>query len=78
MEPVFFVMAIMGCADDGMACRQERVEPARYESIAKCQAAIEGVLTRNTDLDFPVVGASCVQSGKRFADRVPHPATPQS
>lgn len=78
MEPVFFVMAIMGCADDGMACRQERVEPVRYESAAQCQAAIESVLSRNTDLDFPVVGASCVRNGQRFADRVPTPASPRS
>lgn len=78
MEPVFFVMAIMGCADDGMACRQERVEPVRYESAAQCQAAISGALERNADLDYPVVAASCLQGGQRFADRVPMPVGPRS
>ena len=78
MEPVFFVMAILGCGDDGMSCRTERTEPARYESAAQCQAAIAGALERNTDLDFPVVGASCVQNGRRFADRVPSPESPRS
>jgi len=78
MGPVFFVMAIMGCDDGGMACRQERVEPVKYETAAQCQAAISGVLERNTDLDYPVVGASCMRHGERFADRVPAPASPRS
>lgn len=78
MEPVFFVMAIMGCDDGGMACRQERIEPARYESAAQCQAAMSGVLERNADLDYPVVGASCMRNGERFADRVPNPSAPRS
>ena len=30
------------------------------------------------DLDFPVVGASCMCEGQRFADRVPAPANPRS
>jgi len=78
MEPVFFVMAIMGCDDGGMACRQERVEPVRYESAAQCNAAMSGVLARNADLDYPVVGASCMRSGERVADRVSMQAGPRS
>lgn len=78
MEPVFFVMAIMGCADDGMACRQERIEPVRYESAAQCQSAISGVLERSTDLDYPVVAASCMRDGRRFAENVPARARPRS
>ena len=78
MEPVFFVMAIMGCADDGMACRQERLEPVRYESAAQCQAAISGVLQRSTDLDYPVVAASCMRDGRAFAERTPARSGPRS
>ena len=78
MEPVFFVMAILGCGDDGMACQTQRTMPTRYESASACQAAIAGALERNTDLDFPVVGASCVQNGRRFADSVPAPVNPRS
>lgn len=78
MEPVFFVMAIMGCADDGMACRQERVEPVRYESAAQCQSAIAGALERNTDLDYPVISAACMRDGKRFAENVPERRGPRS
>ncbi|MET0375229.1 MAG: hypothetical protein ABW128_13355 [Rhizorhabdus sp.] len=76
MDPVYFVMAILGCSDDGMACRQARIEPVRYENAAKCQAAIDSVLPRQTDLDFPMVGASCQAQGGRVADR--HRATPQA
>ncbi|MDF7777545.1 hypothetical protein P1X14_19980 [Sphingomonas sp. AOB5] len=71
MEPVYFVMAILGCSDDGMSCQQARVEPARYESAAKCNAAMGGVLPRHADLDFPVVGASCQAKSGRFAENRP-------
>ena len=78
MGPVFFVMAIMGCDDGGMSCQQARIEPVKYETAAQCQAAMSGALERNTDLDFPVVGASCMRQGERVADRVPAPAGPRS
>ena len=78
MGPVVFVMAIMGCDDGGMACQQARLEPVKYESAAQCQAAMEGALTRNADLDYPVVGASCMRQGERVADRVPAPVAPRS
>ncbi|MCW3846715.1 hypothetical protein OF829_05650 [Sphingomonas sp. LB-2] len=78
MEPVFFVMAIMGCDDAGTACRQERVEPIRYESAAQCEAAMPAALGRNTDLDYPVVAAACRRDARRFADRVPMPVGPRS
>jgi hypothetical protein len=73
MEPVFFVMAILGCSDDGGACSQQRVEPARYQSVAQCQAAMPNVLRRSTDIDYPVVTAACQQQGARFADARPRP-----
>jgi hypothetical protein len=68
MEPVFFVMAILGCSDDGGACSQQRTEPAHYTSAAQCQAAMPAALRRNTDIDYPVVTAACQQHGERFAD----------
>ena len=55
MEPVYFVMSILGCGDDGLQCREQRLEPVRYTSIAACQQAISGALHRNADIDFPVV-----------------------
>lgn len=73
MEPVYFVMAILGCGDDGAQCSQQRVEPARYQSVAQCQAAMPTALTRNSDIEYPVVVATCQQQGARFAQQAPRP-----
>ena len=78
MGPVFFVIAIMGCDDAGTACTQQRMEPAKYETNAQCQAAVEGALTRSTDIDFPVVSASCLRLNSSFADRAPAKPSPRS
>lgn len=67
MEPVFFVMAILGCGDDGADCRQQRLEPVRYTSAAACQGAVPAALRRNADVDYPVIGAQCQASNQRFA-----------
>lgn len=66
MEPVYFVLAIMGCGDGQAACQEMRVEPARYQSVAQCQAALPQEITRHTDLDFPVIGGACRASGPRM------------
>lgn len=67
MEPVFYVMAILGCGDFQDQCRQVRVEPARYESAAQCQAAMAAVLPRHTDISFPTIAASCQRRGEQMA-----------
>ena len=69
MEPLTFVIAIMGCADSGAMCRQERVEPQHYATAAACEAAVPSALERNTDLLYPVISASCQKTGLRWADR---------
>lgn len=63
MEPVFFVMAILGCGDGQVACSEMRVESVRFQSVAQCQAAMPNALARHADLDFPVVSAACRASG---------------
>ena len=35
MEPLFYVMAIMGCGDGNVSCTEARVIPARYEKMAQ-------------------------------------------
>ncbi|MBB5698245.1 hypothetical protein [Sphingomonas yantingensis] len=67
MEPLYFVMAIMGCGDAGAACEQARVEPVRYRTALECQAAMPGVLARNSDLSFPEITGACQQQGLRMA-----------
>ncbi|PAX06842.1 hypothetical protein [Sphingomonas lenta] len=63
MEPVYFILAIMGCGDGQAACQEQRVEPVRYETAAECRAAMPVALQRHTDIDFPVVSAACRASG---------------
>lgn len=67
MEPLYFVMAIMGCGDAGGMCEQARVEPVRYRSALECQAAMPAALHRNSDLSFPELTAACQQRGMRMA-----------
>ena len=69
MEPLYYVMAILGCGDDGAACQQARVLPARYESAGQCQAAMATALGRNTDLSYPVIQAACQRRGVDVAQR---------
>jgi ABC-type hemin transport system ATPase subunit len=65
MEPLTFLIAIMGCGEGDAPCRQVRMLEARYESQAACTAATEAALTQNTDIDYPVVAAECVAAGAR-------------
>lgn len=67
MEPAFFLIAILGCGDDGAACREARTLPARYATAAQCRAALSGRLAENTDLAFPVLGADCRTPGRHVA-----------
>ncbi|AJP74692.1 hypothetical protein [Sphingomonas hengshuiensis] len=71
MEPLLYVLAIMGCGDDSGACQQARVEPARYTSIVACQEAMPAALRRNTDLEFPVISATCQRTSDQMVDARP-------
>lgn len=66
MEPLFFVMAIMGCGDAGSACSEARIVPVQYTSFAACQEAMPAMLERNTDLSYPELDATCRASGPRW------------
>ncbi len=72
MAPFLYVMAILGCGDDGSTCSRERVEPTTYGSVAECNAAMPAVLARHTDLSFPVITAAC-QSGGGMVAQEPKP-----
>jgi hypothetical protein len=65
VEPILFVMAILGCGESDAACRELRVEQVRYRSEAACMAATEAALMRNDDLAFPSIVASCRPAGAR-------------
>lgn len=68
MAPLVYVMAILGCGDDGATCTRERVAPASYSSVAECQAAMPTILATNTDLSYPVISASCERGGRFVVD----------
>ena len=59
MGPGYFVIAILGCADGGTACTPVATLPARYESLAQCNAATVPALEANNDFDFPTLLAQC-------------------
>jgi hypothetical protein len=59
MEPLVFIMAILGCADDEGLCREQRIQPASYRTADACLAASQSALEANSDLPFPVLRAEC-------------------
>jgi hypothetical protein len=63
MDPVLFLIAIMGCGEGDTACRQIRTLDTRYESHAACTAATEAAVAQNSDIEYPVVVAQCVAAG---------------
>lgn len=67
MQPLFYVMAIMGCGDGNVQCTEAHVVPVRYESMAQCRAALPQALAQNTDVPYPMIGASCRTAGALVA-----------
>lgn len=63
MEPVFYVMAILGCGDGNVGCSEARIDAAHYSTVQQCQAELPQGLARNTDLAFPVISATCRANG---------------
>lgn len=59
MSPLLIAMTLLGCSDAGDRCEPVRVLPARYASVAACDAAAETVLTRLTEAAAPVMAAHC-------------------
>ncbi len=59
MSPLLIAMTLLGCSDAGDQCQTVRVLPVRYESVAACNAAAEGVLTRLTEADAPMMAVRC-------------------
>jgi len=59
MEPLLYVMAILGCSESDAACREVQVVETRYASEGACLAATEAELIRRDDLAYPSVVAQC-------------------
>lgn len=69
MEPLYYVMAIMGCADSGDLCAEARIAQPRYTSYQACQQAMDEQLMFNSDLSFPTIQAQCRSTRPVMADR---------
>ena len=67
MGPVYFVIAIMGCADGSQACTPVATMPAQYADQQSCAASVGKALAANTDLDFPTLVAECQAVERRPA-----------
>jgi hypothetical protein len=65
MEPLMFVMAVLGCGESDAPCREIAVAEARYESQAQCLAASEDALWRYENLPYPSVVAQCRPANAR-------------
>lgn len=59
MEPLYYVMAIMGCADSGDMCSEARLAQPRFTTYQACQLAMDDQLMLNSDLSFPMIQAQC-------------------
>lgn len=66
MQPVFFVMAILGCGDGSVDCTEARMVPARYETMPQCRADLANRIAANTDVPYPVIGADCRRMGAQM------------
>ena len=69
MGPGFFVLALLGCDDAEMMCREARVLDTHYVSAAECMAAVQTQLSANSDLDFPVIMGKCQPASPQMAAR---------
>lgn len=62
MEPVLFVMAILGCGESDAPCREIALARTHYQGEATCLAATEGELARQDAL-YPTLVAQCRRAG---------------
>jgi hypothetical protein len=59
MEPVYYVIAILGCGDGSAQCTPVATMPTHYASQAACSAGTTQALMANSDMDFPTIVAEC-------------------
>jgi hypothetical protein len=65
VEPVLYVMAILGCGESDAPCREVRLADKSYRSEAACMAETGAALARADDLLFPTIVARCRPAGAR-------------
>ena len=78
MGPAYFVIAIMGCGDGGVACQTVATPAAHYATEHACLAARDEALIANSDLDFPTLLATCQAVTPKETSAKPGPPMPKS
>ncbi len=74
MGPGFFVLALLGCDDSELMCREARVLDTHYVSAAECMASMQTQLSANSDLAYPVIMGRCEPANLQMAERKNNPA----
>ena len=59
MEPVYYVIAILGCADGSAQCTPVATIPTHYATQEACSAGTRQALLSNNAFDFPTLVAEC-------------------
>lgn len=59
MEPVYYVIAILGCSDGSVQCTPVATMPTHYSSHEACSAGTQQALLTNNEFDFPTLVAEC-------------------
>ena len=59
MEPVYYVIAILGCADGSAQCTPVATMPTHYASQEACTAGTHQALLTSSNFDFPTLVAEC-------------------
>jgi hypothetical protein len=62
MSVLAYGLVLLGCADDGSACRPLDLPAVRYVAAAACEAQVETALMSDAAMraDYPIVEARCV------------------
>jgi hypothetical protein len=63
MEPVVYILAIMGCHEGTTSCEPMMVMPTHYQSAAACDLAAGQAIHRPIVAygDFPMIVAQCLK-----------------
>jgi hypothetical protein len=70
VEPVLYIMAILGCADSETQCEPVRTAPAIYATADACAGAEAQVLTASSDVPYPVVMTQCRPASAKVAAKL--------
>ena len=76
MEPVYYVIAILGCADGSTQCTPVATVPTHYASQEACTAGTQQALNANSDFDFPTLVAECRATQPRSTAETDRPENP--